>query len=385
MAVLFPVVIIKVIVEGNDYLKVSVHKDGIRKSEVFKMTKITKGMAAIAITLFASMILIMFGAGDTFAASIIPVASNNTNVGGVSNSGIAKTANGYVRVFCDSEKVYAEDYDDSFNITARRSIPMELNMYGGFYSGSNAYYLVFGQLNEKEDNNAEVIRVVKYDKNWNRISAANLKGDSAFGHQVRIPFDAGNLNMAEYGGMLYIVTGHEGYVDEQFGQGHQGFLMYKVNESTMQGEIVDADLWHSFAQHIAIKDQNNIYTVEESEGSRYTQLTKRTTSNYNGNDISVLDYGGSRTSAWAIPTYASVDGIALSDNNVLTVGSSIDQSRYDDESYTKEYRIYLTKTPMNNFSKEATSFKWFTSKKTQERYNGIKITKVNVVFFTTTY
>ena len=56
--------------------------------------------------------------------------------------------------------------------------------------------------------------------------------------------------MTETNGTLYIVTGHEGYVDESVGQGHQGFLMIAVDQASMTGKIVSCDLWHSFAQYI---------------------------------------------------------------------------------------------------------------------------------------
>ena len=37
--------------------------------------------------------------------------------------------------------------------------------------------------------------------------------------------------MTETNGTLYIVTGHEGYVDKSVGQGHQGFLMIAVDQA----------------------------------------------------------------------------------------------------------------------------------------------------------
>ena len=70
--------------------------------------------------------------------------------------------------------------------------------------------------------------------------------------------------MTETNGTLYIVTGHEGYVDESVGQGHQGFLMIAVDQASMTGKIVSCDLWHSFAQYI--KSQSSyLYVLEQSE------------------------------------------------------------------------------------------------------------------------
>lgn len=44
----------------------------------------------------------------------------------------------------------------------------------GFYAGSDGYYLVEGQTNNKENDSAEVIRVIRYDTNWNRNGAAAI-------------------------------------------------------------------------------------------------------------------------------------------------------------------------------------------------------------------
>ena len=214
---------------------------------------------------------------------------------------------------------------------------MELPIWGGFFAGTDAYYVVEGQNNKGEVDSQEVIRVIKYDKKWKKLGTAKITGNTKiFGGEVRYPFDYGCVEMTEKNGNLYIVTGHEGYVDEAVGQGHQGFLLIKVNEKSMSGEIVRSDLWHSFAQYIDYKD-SNIYVLELSEGSGYTKLTKYSESslqNYKDYDtesveIPVLRYGGKRTSSLAINTYSSVDDMAISSNNVLSLGTSIDQSLYD--------------------------------------------------------
>ncbi len=256
---------------------------------------------------------------------------------------------------------------------------MELDIWSGFYKGSNAYYIVEGRNNTAENDNAEVIRVIKYDTNWKRLGAASITGNTAlFGGEVRYPFDYGCVEMTEYNGTLYVVTGHEGYVDPTYNQGHQGFLMVAVNESSMQGKIVKCDLWHSFAQYIKNKD-SMLYVLEQSEGSRYTKLTRyNAASNLSSSSISVLEYGGDRTSAWAIPCYASVDDIALSDSNVLCLGTSIDQSQYDSYDSNTAYNLYLTVTSMSSFSQSATKVQWLTNYSGNgKRFKGVKLTKAN--------
>ena len=279
----------------------------------------------------------------------VPTASDNLNIGLRSTSELAATNNGYMRVFYNGKKICIEYYDDNFNIKSKKSLDMELSIWGGFYAGSDAYYLVEGQANTGESDQAEVIRVIKYDTSWNKIGTAKITGNpNLFGGEVRYPFDYGCVEMAEYNGTLYIVTGHEGYVDPAYNQGHQGFLMIAVDQASMTGSIVASDLWHSFAQYIACKD-TNLYVLEQSEGSRYTKLSRYNAENLEETSLAVLEYGGSRSSAWAISCYASVDGIALSSDQVLCLGTSIDQSKYDSVSEDTEHNLYLTVTQCQTF------------------------------------
>ena len=312
------------------------------------------------------------------ASAVLPTASENLNVGAKSYSSLTATSDGYMRVYYDGSKVGIEYYDSSFNIKSKKSVSMELSRWGGFYAGSDAYYLVEGQNNTAENTSAEVIRVIKYDKNWNRLGAASVKGDSAFAHQIRYPFDSFSCEMDEYNGKLYVVTAHEGYVDSDYNQGHTGFLMLEIDEKTMTGKIVDADLWHSFAQYIE-HDGSDLYILEQSEGSRYVKLSKGSASNpKRSTSIPVFRYGGVQTSAWSIPCYATVDGMALSSNNVLGLNTSIDQSKYSSASSTAlPYNIYLTVTPKSNFTESATTVKQLTSYTGKTSFSGAKITKIN--------
>lgn len=333
-----------------------------------------------AFFVFCSVVLAMvIPAKRTEAASaLLPTAANNLNVGLKRSSDVVSTNDGYMRVFCNGKTIGIEYYDDDFNIKSKKTIPMELNLWGGFYAGSDGYYVVEGQKNTVESDTAEVIRVIRYDSNWNRTGAASITSNpELFGGEVRYPFDYGCVEMTESNGTLYIVTGHEGYVDPAYNQGHQGFLMIAVNQATMTGKIVDCDLWHSFAQYIKSKD-SDLYVLEQSEGSRNTKLSKYNTENLESTSLSVLNYGGSRDSAWAIACYASVDGMALSADHVLCLGTSIDQSNYDSVSSDTAHNIYLTVTPMSDFTESATRVVWLTNYTGGGKsFLGTKITKIN--------
>lgn len=333
----------------------------------------------VSLILCCFLLLLAFPVSTVKAdTGIQPAAADNLRVGLKRTSALVATDSGFMRVFYDGEKISIEYYDDGFQIQSKRSVEMELDIWGGFYAGPDAYYIVEGRDNEGESDIAEVIRVVKYDTAWNRQGAASITGNpELFGGEVRYPFDYGCVEMAEYNGRLYIVTGHEGYVDDRVGQGHQGFLMIEVNMASMTGRIVDCDLWHSFAQYIKCKD-SSLYVLEQSEGSRYTKLSKYDLDNFDKTSVPVFKYGGSRTSAWAVSCYASVDGMALSSSHALCLGTSIDQSGYDSVSSDTAHNIYLTATPLADFTENATDVKWLTDYSGGGKsFLGVKITKVN--------
>lgn len=310
--------------------------------------------------------------------SILPTAYDNLNISTKSTSELVATDSGYMRVFYNGNKICIEYYDNDFNIQSKKSIEMELSIWGGFFAGENAYYVVEGQNNKEENSDAEVIRVIKYDTDWNKLGTAKITSNpKLFGGEVGYPFHAGCVEMSEYNGTLYIVTGHRGYVDPSVGQGHQGFLMIAVDQASMTGEIVKSDLWHSFAQYIDCKE-SDLYVLEQSEGSRCTSLSKYSAEDLKEQSIEILEYGGNRTSAWAVSCYASVDDMALSSNNVLCLGTSIDQSEYDNVSSDTAHNIYLTITPMDDFTKDSTTVKWLTDYSGEGKsFLGTKITKVN--------
>ena len=295
------------------------------------------------------------------AGSLTPTAQDNLNVRLRRTSDLIPVSGGYMRVFHQKNSVGVEYYDNDLKIRSKRKINMELPLWGGFYAGSDGYYLVEGQTNNKENDSAEVIRVIRYDTSWNRNGAAAITSNpELFGGEVRTPFDYGCVEMTESNGKLYVVTGHEGYVDPSVGQGHQGFLMVEIDQATMKGKIVSCDLWHSFAQYI--KSQGSyLYVLEQSEGSRCTILSRYDSTTLACTTIELLPYGGSHTSVWALACYASVDGMAVSSDSVLCVGTSIDQSKYDKVSENTPHNLYLSVTPMSDFSEKATTTRKLTN------------------------
>ncbi|MGN1457095.1 MAG: leucine-rich repeat domain-containing protein, partial [Acutalibacteraceae bacterium] len=334
------------------------------------------------ILVFAVMIsCLMINTVSAYTEPVVPCAADNLNSNSIHKSYLTAVDGGYMRVFYNNQNIGIEYYDNNLDIISKKTIPSELEYWGGFYKGADAYYLVEGCPNTAEDDSAEVIRVIKYDTDWKRLGAAKITGNTnIFGGVVRYPFDHGCVEFAENNGMLYIVTGHEGYVDPMYNQGHQGYLMIAVDESSMTGKIIDADLWHSFAQYID-NDSSGYYILQQSEGSRCTVLSKYSIDGYNCTQTKTahtFEYGGVQTSAWAIPCYASVDGMALSTDNVLCLGTSIDQSVYDNVTSETPHNIYFTVTPKSDISADSTTVKWLTNFTGEGKcFTGAKITKIN--------
>mgnify|MGYP000161060651 CR=1 FL=1 len=68
-----------------------------------------------------------------------------------------------------------EYYDNHLQIKSRKEIALELPLWGGFYAGSDGYYLVEGQSNTTEDDTAEVIRVIAMTKTGNEMAQLLLQ------------------------------------------------------------------------------------------------------------------------------------------------------------------------------------------------------------------
>lgn len=82
----------------------------------------------------------------------------------------------------------------------------ELPIYGGYYYLDGYRYIMTGAKNEKEKDSVEVMRLTKFDENWNRIDSVSIKGA-----ETTIPFDFGTVSFANYKSYLVVRTSHERY------------------------------------------------------------------------------------------------------------------------------------------------------------------------------
>ena len=84
--------------------------------------------------------------------------------------------------------IIVETYRDGTKLSSKQ-ISKELARYGGFYHGETYNYLIFGQNNPNENDQQEVIRIVKYSHNWERLGAV-----SVYGSDVWKPFMAASMD-----------------------------------------------------------------------------------------------------------------------------------------------------------------------------------------------
>lgn len=268
-----------------------------------------------------------------------------------------------------TQKVIIEDYDSAFQIQSAKEIDMELPIWGGFFAGKDYNFLVFGQENTDKNDNQEVIRVVKYSKDWKREGSASL-----YGANTAIPFDAGSLRMTQYGNMLYIRTSHEMY------NGHQANLTFSVRISDMTitdqfSEVMHIGcgyVSHSFNQFITT-DGSTLLAADHGDCfPRSVVLIKYKkeagndtfTNNYNYDFCDYVDVFPIQGSAGANETGVSVGSLVVSDSSYLVAGNSVPQDSTYHVFGTRN--IFVTSTPKNQFDEEHTEIHWITNYKDGE-------------------
>ena len=261
--------------------------------------------------------------------------------------------------YVGDKKVVVENYRLG-KLESSKTIDAELELFGGFYHGNDYNYMVYGASNMHDSDDVEVIRVVKYDKDFNKLASKSISAVNTY-----IPFEAGSLRMDETAGKLYIYTCHEMYQSSD-GYHHQANMTFVLNEETLDIEDSYSDVMniaqagyvsHSFNQFIKT-DGNSVYRVDHGDANpRAVSITK---CDVNGKITSVsynllLSIQGEHG---ANVTGVSVGGLELSDSNCIVVGNSVDQSDADtyDSRGTRNIFVSVTDKALND-----TQTKWITS------------------------
>lgn len=281
----------------------------------------------------------------------------------VCRSYLTEKADGtYETVSADDNEVIVTEYDKSQkHITGTKTIDFELPLFGGFYSGEKYNFIIFGQNNPDESTETEVLRVVKYSKNWERLTAI-----SAFGWNTAEPFHAGSLRMTECNGKLYVHTCHLFFKDED-GDSHQGNMSFVIDEendvfiSSLCGSFVTLKhgyVSHSFNQFI---DTDDKYIYRVDHGDTYPRAITLTKCDANGsitkNDtIELMHFWGF---LFDNNTGASVGGMAVNTSDILVVGNSDGKfnERNEDDIKSSNRNAFVISVDKNL---EKSSINWLT-------------------------
>lgn len=173
------------------------------------------------------------------------------------SSYLAETSRGLMRVQARESDVLVEYYNGAGAVVSSKTVGFELPIFGGFFAGADgSNYLVFGQDNQSESDSRVVVRVVRYDGSWKRLSAYDLKGANTYD-----PFSSGSLRMDEADGRLYVHTCHKMYAEDDELH-HQANMTLVIDEATMT--LVDSYtsvmnlstgyVSHSFNQFVRVAD-----------------------------------------------------------------------------------------------------------------------------------
>ena len=276
---------------------------------------------------------------------------------------------GYLRIQGGSY-VLVERYTKDFQFGSSFGIDLELPIFGGYYNDGTYRYIVSGQQNKEENNSKEVLRIVRYNQNWERIDSASL-----YGNNTTVPFNAGSLRMTHSGNVLYIRTSHEMYAKN--GVNHQANMTLTVYVPTMQittaqtqvANISSGYVSHSFNQFIQV-DGTNLLAGDHGDAyprsivllrNEGTAGKKTTTGKMKSVDVMEL-YGAIGANA----TGASVGGFEISNSAYLIAGNAAEQN--EKINTHSQRNIFVTATSKTNFTKAGTKTTWLTSYVQGDKY-----------------
>ena len=279
------------------------------------------------------------------------------------------------RVEAMDKTIVIEEYSKSFKLKSSTSIPRELNIFGGFYAGTDANYIVFGQSNYSEKSNLEVFRVVKYSKEWKRLGACSLKNCNTV-----VPFEAGSLRFAECKDMLYIRTCHKMYTTSD-GLNHQANLTMSVDTRNMKvtdsysgiSNIGYGYVSHSFNQFIQV-DGNELLAVDHGDAYprsvvliKYDKAAGEQTFTGGCESVDLLEFPGAIGANY---TGGSVGGFEVSNDSYLVVGNYMKKGK-------AVRNVFVSVTSKEKFDEDHTKLTYLTNYKTNVTASTPQLVKID--------
>ena len=269
---------------------------------------------------------------------------------------------GWLRVEHKGNSVIVEEYTAGLQLKWKKTLPVELPLWGGFYHGKNYNFLVFGQKNMEEDDNKEVMRIVRYSANWHRMDAVSISHANTVD-----PFSFGTLRMTQYEDYLLIHTCHRMYKLDD-GLNHQSNMSYRLYIPTMTllredgtGVNLGGDyVSHSFNQFV-ITDGEDVVKVDHGDAyPRGIYLQKQSgsagTPGTNYSDAVILLSFPHVEGRQYQNTGAQVGGLEATNQVYVVAGKSIDQTT----GTGNRMNIFVATVPKNSINEKSVRFRWLT-------------------------
>lgn len=244
-----------------------------------------------------------------------------------------------VRVEYVDGSIIVEFYDMNFVLQSQKILDCALPKWGGFFAGDEYNFVILGQDNPQERDDVEVIRFIKYDKDWNMLEYAGY-----YGLNTVSPFQFGSLRCAEDATHLYVHTCHRMFRTAD-GLNHQANMTFAIRRTDLSIEdtsgvflgLVNQNFYfyvsHSFNQYILVDQEGRIVTYDHGDAAPRSAVLQRGTS-----DVNIQEFAG----AWGDNiTDASLGGLEETSAGYIT-------------AYDYQGERYLSFTPKNDFSEQGT-------------------------------
>lgn len=158
--------------------------------------------------------------------------------------------------------VRVQRYRDDFSLLSEKKIAFEGEYFGGFFRGKLYNFILFGIGNIEMRYDAPTYRLIKYDKDFNRLASLEIADDF-----TTRPFDSGTVFMAEYGDNLVIHTSAWG-----MSTGFQRRRIFVVSAQTMtfmNGDDLVSEgkkcIPFSYGQRVQIDENGAVYFFDVGE------------------------------------------------------------------------------------------------------------------------
>lgn len=238
--------------------------------------------------------------------------------------------------FFDDEGVFLETYDADFNFVSSRQLTKGIWTARGYFKGKDARYIVYKQVNSEQSDEKEVVRVVKYDDDWNILGRCSISAINTYS-----AFTSGSVSMLESDGILYIHAAHTMYDEGTLLESphHQANMTLEIDEATMT-KVADMSavsnektgyVSHSWNQFIQA-DDNYIYRLDQGDSYPRAVTLSKQKKYYEGIDMYHIE---DRREIFPICgtgqvyTGVSIGSFDLVGNTLITAGNSIDPDTTD--------------------------------------------------------